>query len=481
MSEYFDTYFINPKRALKIAKQNNSIKLYNGYGAQLCYYSGEKIDKTPSNMLFLPIEDLKSFFKNNSYRMPEYIDFIDSIYENKEEDQEKFKNMLLNIFKEIKECQTTENTNLIHQIKQDIKAPMNTSCINFIIIVSKTLSDDYLYAKNIKISLEALGHTVNILTEKGSRKNILTHLKTYYIFTNILKIKPNVILFINDYKSDFITDDTYQVSIINGFIPLLKKLKDKELREKDMIFTQNNYVSEFLDNHHIKNTLIPPAISYKSLNAVNRESGLLIYNNYQDVNGYLILNEMVKKLFKYVKNTPLTIQKIKSELASSEYQNKNDYEMMIYMQTHIVLQTCINWFDTNIVEIKIFGFNWEKYKELPKNIKYSKTKPAEKLYKKVKYVLHISHSIVDNNLLAILKCGAIPLVYDLRDSIKNYDHRFDSYCLFFKTKHELDILLQNNIVPDLKNLDSLLKEYSFDKLAQDIVENIKKREESDKK
>ena len=65
MSEYYDTYFINPKLALKVAKQQNKVKLYNGFGTQLCYYSGNKIKDTPRNMIQMPIEDIKVFFNNN--------------------------------------------------------------------------------------------------------------------------------------------------------------------------------------------------------------------------------------------------------------------------------------------------------------------------------------------------------------------------------------------------------------------------------
>ena len=476
MSEYYDTYFINTKRAMKIAKQKNNVSLYNGHGTQICYYSGEEIKNTPSNMIYLPLDDVKSFFYKTDYRLPEFIDFIGSVYEDLETDQNNFKDMILNIFNEIEETQAKDNEELFKQVKRDKNEPIDFNHIKFIIIVSKTLYYDYYFAKKMKSSLESLGHNVNILAEKGSSKKIINTLKTNYIYNNILNIKPDVVIFINDFKPELITEEKYQISIINGFIPLLKDIKNKTLREKDIICTQNYYVSDLLKKDNIKNEIIEHASDFKSKtnNSEPKEDILLICNNYQDLKGYLILKKMTKKLFKSINKTPLTIKMIKTEMSKTDYKNENDSEMLIYLQKNIVLQSCLKWLEHDGIQTKLVGHNWKEFKKLPKEIKIPKKQSVKKAYKKAKYILHIAPSIIDVNLLDILKNGAIPIIYDLRDSLESYDKRFDDFCLFYKNKQELNHILQNRIEPKERNAMPILKEYSFDHLSKDIIKLISK-------
>ena len=390
MSEYYDTYFINPKLALKVAKQQNKVKLYNGMGTQLCYYSGKEIKNTPENMIQMPIENMKVFFNNNSYRLPEYIDFNKSAYANDDDLQVNYKNILLSLFKEIKNAEKEKNEILLEKLKSQNNTIFNKKCINFVIIVSRVLEYDFFYAKQLKKSLKSLGHTITILTESGSKKILLNHLKTNFILEKLHSIKPNVIIFINDYKPDIVPDNTYQISIINGFIPLLTSMKKEDLRKKDILVSQNQYISKLLDDKNISLNMISPVIQCKDKPSQykTKKNKLIIFGHYFNLNDYILFQNMTKDFFKKINSETLSMPKILKYLDDNNYDNKNDYEMMLYLQKNIILQSCLQWIDSPNNKIVVFGENWNKFKKLSPNIKIKSLKKPIKEYQKTEYILH---------------------------------------------------------------------------------------------
>lgn len=469
MSTFYDTYFINPKRALKFAKQKNKVKLYNGFGTQICYYSGEKVDNTPENMIYLAMEDIKSFFLNKNYRLPEYIDFNNSIYKDNDEMQVTYKNVILNIFKEMAESEQRANEQLLIKIK-DININLNKNNINFMIIVSRSLTYDYFYSKKLSKSLKKLGHDVHILTEYGSKKVLIDHLKTSFVLKNILKIKPDVAILINDHKTSIFPDNTYQISILNNFTLLLNSIHRNDIRARDIILTENYSVEKFLNKKEIQTQYIPPTVTIKISKQLQakKNNTFCIFSSYFDLDDYIVFKEMVKKLFIKINTEVLNINKIKKHLNQTNYTNKNDNEMMIFLLNNIILQSCIKWIDSDTTKVNLIGKNWNRCKSVPQNVTIKDEVDSIEVDKKIKYMLHISPNIINTNLLEILKRNTIPIVYDLRKEDKRYDSVFDDYCLFFKNKEELNYILNHQIEPQKKDVKKLLTNYSFDSLSKNI-------------
>jgi len=473
MSEHYDTYFINPKLALKAARRQNKVKLYNGLGTQLCYYSGKKIKNVPKNMIQMPIENIKEFFNHNSYRLPEYIDFNKSTYTD-DELQVNYKNILLSLFKEIRNEEMKKNEHLLEKIKSQDSPLFNKECINFVIIVSRTLGYDYEYAKQLKKSLKNLGHSITILTEPGSKKLLINHLKTNFILEKLHTIKPNVIIFINDYKPKIVPDDTFQISIINGFIPLLKSIKKDDIRQKDILISQNQYINKLLTSKKILVNKINPIIQFEKHESKSKTKKykLSIFASYFNLNDYILFQEMVRIFSKKINTETISLQKILEYMNEMDYENKRDYEMILYIQKNIILQNCIQWLDSNSKNVTIFGGNWDKFKKLPPHAKVKNTNKAIKKYQKSEYIIQISSNIIDVNLLEVLNAGATPVVYDLRQEDESYDTKFDDYCLFFKNKEELNNILKKSIQPKRQYTKEIFQNYTFNNLSKEILSFI---------
>ena len=474
MSEYYDTYFINPKRALKIAKQKNKVSLYNGLGTQICYYSGEKLKDVPANMIYLSLDGIREFFSTTSYRRPQYMDFIKSDYEDNDDLQISFTKSILNIFKEIDSEEKENNSRLFKKFNSSTPINLNQKNINFTIIVSKALKSNFYYTKQLSNTLRKNGHSVTILTEKGSPDFLIHNLKTSFIIKKLLKIEPNVIIFINDYKPNIIPENTYQISIINGFISSLNKFRSDDLREKDIILSQNQYINTILDKNGIPSKYIMPSLKINKKESASqiKRNFFTICDNFNDLYKFIVFQEMVPKLFKEINTNKLTIKKIQSSIKKTAYNNINDYEMMLFFQKNIIVQTCIQWVDSKKTNLQIVGYNWKKHKDISSNIKIKKKANIIKAYKNSKYVLHVSANIVNTQLLEILSSNAIPIVYDLRDEDKNYDKKFDNYCLFFTNEKELNNILNNELYPNKKDIDNLLQDYSYEKLEKQMINLI---------
>ena len=478
MSEYYDTFFLNSKRALKIAKQKNNVKLYNGWGTQVCYYSGETIESSLENLICLPIDNVKEFFFNNSYRLPEYIDFNKSSYDNEEELQINYKNIFLSIFKEMRDDENIRNDKLLNEIKKQTTPPIINNKLVFVIIVSRTLEYNYYYSKQLKKSLTKRGHTVTILAEDGSKKILTNQLKTNYIFSELLRIKPNVVFFINDFKPEIFSENNIQISLFNGFITLLNTISSKKVRKNDIILSQNNYVNTVLKNRNIQSDYLIPAIkTKKNQKVLERKYLLSISNNYFDLSSYIVFQKMIKKLFKKVVTEIISIELIKKYVDETNYENKNDYEIILYLHKNILFQSIIKGINPTLSAINLIGLNWTKKLVGNDNITLKKSKKTLNLYKQSKYVLHISANIIDVNLLEILNSRAIPIVYDLREYDTNYNPYFDDYCLFFKNKEELNIILENQIKPRKEDTKELFEIYSFNNLSKTIESLVLKHHE----
>lgn len=474
MSECYDTYFINARRAFKIAKQNNQVSLYNGYGTQICYYYGTKLQKDLPNLIHLPIDTIKHFFQNNNLRKPEYIDFIDSEYTDQDNLQEKVKDIMAKIFEELNHEEEKINTQLLEKLQRLKKIPIKEK-LTFIIIVSRTLHENYTFARKLLKSIKSFNHKAVLLTEEGNRKSLIYHIQTKHVYEKIVEIKPNSIILINDLKTNFLPDSISQISIVKGFISILNKITEKDIRKNDIILTSNFFVQKKLLKNNIKSRYIPP-INQNKITIKQKTEHLLIHESYFDLSQeYLVLKPMIKRLETYAKKNTLTIKYIQKEMKKTAYPNTDDYELMVFIYSQLLTQITLKNIDSKNLNIKLLGYNWEKYEHCQiKQINPTSSKIKD-MYQTSKYILHISHSIIDNRLLKILASGAIPVIYDNRYQDNYYNKTFDNYCLFFKTEQELNEILNKKLIPKKININRLLSYYNFNSLAMDICNSIHDR------
>lgn len=458
MSQYNDTYFFNSNRAEKISNKRN--ELVNGVSKiQICYNSEKQNNK---NLIKVPIENIKEFFKNNLYRYPTYIDFIDSEYENNEEVQEQIIKIFATIFEEIDNDDIKTVEELILKFK-NLKIKVDKENIKIAFIVTKKQNDLFKYLK--KISNRMDGRFKNkFLTEKSKSNMILDEIKTKDVLKFLLEYKPNAIVLYNEFYPQLFNNSIVHIYIVSSFAVCNKiiEYEDKIDMKKNIFFTSSSYYENVLMQKGISSLKLSPIVenipnSLKSFES--RKIDLLITENYFDLNEYIVFQKMIKKVKKYLKNkNKLSIKKTISFIETTSYPNNDDWELNLFIHKHIVLQFILKNINLD-KNITIVGKNWDKFEIENYNIQDKYTK---KRYKNCKYVFLVSSTIVSDDLLNILKYGAIPIIYDLRSEDKYYDSIFDEYCLFVKNYVEIDNIIDKKIRPNKK----------FDKFIEDKF-NIK--------
>ena len=457
MNHYNDTYFFNSKRAKKIAKKRN--ELNEGTSKiQICFNSDEKDNK---NLINVPIENFKEFFKNNSYRYPTYVDFIDSEYENDEELQSKVIKIFATIFEEINEDDIKIVENLVEKF-QNFDISKDTENIRLAFIATKKHNHLFKYLKSLSKALNNRFKS-KFLTEKSKSNMILDEIKTKDVLNFLLDYLPNAIVLYNEFHPQLFHKDIIYIHLVNSFSVCNKIIEYENTidMKKNLFFTSSHYYEKVLNQKGINSYILEPIVediprTFKSYE--NRKIDLVICDNYFDLNEYIVFLKMIKKVNKFLDNkNKLTIAKLISFIEKTTYPNNDDWELNIFMHKHIVLQNILKTIKLNKT-IKIVGNNWKTFGAMNYKIEESF---SNKIYKNSKYVFLISSTIINEDLLNILKFGAIPIIYDLRAEDKYYNNIFDKYCLFIDTVDNIENIINNNIKPNKK----------FDKVIEDRYNN----------
>ena len=443
MSNYNDTYFFNSKRATKIAKKRNKLELDDNK-VQLCFSNGCITNK---NLINVEIESFKEFFKNTSYRYPTYVDFIGSEYENNEELQDKIIKIFATIFDEL----NSEDQKLVNKLFEEfknLKIEQDNKNTRVAFIVTKKQKQIFKYLKKISKELNK-DFDYKFLTEKSNLNMILDEIRTKDVFKFLLDYKPNTVIFYNEFYPQLFHKYISHIYIVNSFSVCNKiiEYEDKIDMTKNYFFTSSSYYKKVLDQKDIKSLKLNPIVenipsSFNSFN--NRKIDLMICENYFDITEYIVFQKMIKKVNKFLnKNKKLSINKLISFIEKTTYPNNDDWELNIFIHKHIVLQNILNSIKLD-KKVEIIGKNWDNILNDNYNItiKYN-----EKVYNNTKYVFVISSTIINENLLNILKYGAIPIIYDLRDEDIYYDSFLDDYCLFIDKVTDIEDIIHKSIKP----------------------------------
>ena len=430
--QHYDTIFFNKKRAKKIAKQNNPI-IQNSHKIQICYYFGNKQKK---NLIPIQLDNIKKFFISTNYRWPKYCDFNNSEYANNEEIQNNIVKAIAKIFDEITKEQL-QKIQQQYQIYQNLKVDKKSKKV--IIFASKNLEVLYDFAKLLQKQYKSKGYQTMFITETSKKNYILDEVQTLNIFKTINQFKPTKMIFINDFKPQlhhkFIKIDYY----IDSF---KKSYEISEYEESFNMTNVNFYVTSYYHylilkekNIIAKKFIIPNFTKFKS----KRKTIDLFISEliFIEDNIFLTLQDMKAQVKKHLQNGKLLDMNTIQQLITQQtlYTDSQDWELNLYLIKTFVLNHIIKYLKTN-KKVLLFGKNKKELKT-----KFKMTNKYKKTIQKSKYVLYIHNPIITPKLDAILQSGAIPIVYDLRDDDKFYDHKYDDKIIFFKNVDQLNQIL----------------------------------------
>ena len=425
MQNIYDTIFFNKKRAKKIAKKQNKIGKNK---IQLCYYFGKK---TKKNLVAIKLNKIKQFFLNTNLRLPKYCDFNGSEFENNDELQIKIAKSIAYIFKEIENKKAKIFKNLLAKLE---KVKFNKKQTFFIISKKKKL--DYKYMKYLAKQTK----NSHILTEKSKKKFILDEINMIEVLAKLIKQKPKIIFFYNEF-TPFLYKDNIKIKLFIDNFKVINEIVDYEekLNLKNInFFVSNCFHQKLLAQKNIKSNKFLPIIEKKKKTSKEKKYNLAIIDNFLDINNLIVFRPMYKKIDEFLdENNILNMNSLVEFIRKSDYYDYEDWELNLYLQKNILVQYFIKKLQ-NKNGVMVSGANWDKCEF--NNIKTKKNQ--KKVIQKSKYVLYISNPINTQKLYDIIRLGAKVIVYDLRDDDKFYEPLYEKDIIFFKNIDELNQILE---------------------------------------
>ena len=483
VTKFQDTYFLDAKIALETAKQQNRVTRTRSVdGLQICYYTGEKLSKTPKNCIHLPLEDVFSYFQNTMNRIPTIISYENTSFIAKE--QKVFSKKL----GEVINAAQRERLNIINDYirKTKLHQPDFSKPLKIFLAGCRETTVMQYSSENIAKALKKMGFKVKYYIQKNDMESCcpLGPLKSIH------KFKPHITININHLNNHYIHKDVYNFIWYQDPMNIL--LSDEKLpyRKKDTFLIYLHDWKDLLVKKGIKKKSIYP--QYSCINEdnffidkkVKRENKIVFAGTYYTKKHVLshipfMTESISKKLYSLLETgIDFSPQNI-SNILLSHNMNVGDNDI-IYIQQAYIRNKSIEWITEicNKLNYTLELYGWIEDVQENKHIQkyYKGSLPhsdMRKLYNSSKYTLLSSGRTINTQRLAeSAACGSIPVIFDSR-SITLDKQTWDKEVLYYKSKKELKNILKLQLEPK-KDFKKIAKALSYSKLAKKIMAIYKK-------
>jgi len=462
---YEDCYFLNYTEAFRVAKQQN--KLPNNEDLQVCYYDGEKVDSEYVNLIHLSIDRMSEELVDGIYRIPTSINFIGMNLSASLEYQIRIHFMT-----------TMQQVEILRaQINQKYYKNLKNASLNFneplrfYLSANSTTEVMQYVSQNIVKSLELQGYEV--------RFNLYHQIEDYSSLKVLSEFNPHVTININHINNEYISENVFNFVWFQDPMPIFFSDAKIELRERDFIYSLVPELDTLLEKKSIpykRQSFCTNEDIYKINPKIKREKKIVFigssyYNgSYDNQNNRELISHVIKLFKEGTSFTKVLIE----EIAQKFDINKNYLEIRII--PYVVRDISLQWLCSIQSEytIEVYGNGWEHYEDVVpfyKGVLKYGDEIAE-VYNSAMYAFapHQTY-ILQQRVFEASGCGAIPIVYDCRDNLS--EESYDEAFYYFKTKKDLEILLQTETKTE-KYFERLLEENSYEHFIQNIVDIVKK-------
>ncbi len=253
MSNYQDTYFLNSEEALRVAKQNNKVKISSGVkGTQLCFYSGQKLESAPNNCINVPMEEISTYFATTPFRIPKNLDVSNMKLSDDETNQslEAYKK-LINLSQELAKVFILEEYEKIKVLEPDFT---NDTLKVFMTSCRENNKTKKIFNK-VEEVFKGFNLDVNHFTQSNDMEscNLLAALREQHRFN------PHMIFNINFLDNHYLPENVYTFTLftdLNSYMLEKQNIEKGNIRTIDYIYTVDEELHAYLNSKFITNTLV---------------------------------------------------------------------------------------------------------------------------------------------------------------------------------------------------------------------------------
>lgn len=466
MSDYEDTYFLNPQEALRVASEQNRWG-DNNYSLQACYYDGEKLDSELSNLINVSLDNLVEELAEGTYRIPTVLDFT-GLNLSIEIELNILTNFNLSIehAKNYREQYNKHYLEAIENLTLDFDEPLR-----FYIMASTSTQVMQYVSRNIAHTLKERGYKVFFDLREGA--------EDAGCFQKILKFKPHASISINHFNNGYLNDDAFNFVWFQDPMPIFYMNGEIYQRKRDFVYS----LLEEFDEPMIKKGVIPTRQSFcvntrdfKIHENIERKKKIVFVGSSYG-NG-ILQSENVMEAIEYITlafNNGENLNSTFMEAVAKKFTLNEAYLLNSLLQ-FVVRDTSVLWLCSHAsnYEIEIYGHGWDVYESVRPFYKGALNYGDDiaEVYNGATYCFapHQAYAL-QQRVLESAACGCIPIVYDCFD--KKEDREYEEALEYFKTPEDLKHILFNDDIPN-KDFTKLLSENSYEYFVDEIINTIKK-------
>lgn len=489
---YKDTYFLDKNEALKTSLQKNRVATGNTRvdALQICYYNAdEPLEETPpENCIFVPFENVYNYFVTTKNRFPEYIDFTGTNFSENE------KTLLSKSFVSILDTARIERKNLSNLYLEKLskqKLDFSERPLRVFIPACRETTVMQYISRNIADAFEKKGYKVLFHIQDNEMQSCNDFLSFSY---HISEFNPHITVNINHLNNSFLNEDVFNFVWFQDSMPVITDNNPIYIRKKDFIYAlldgQKNAINNKTgtDICQIQNFCVNENIFKPNLTLEKKQKIVFIGSSYinnitpyinscggkaKDILNDIFIEQLIDEVVDFYKKDGI-FQETYINYLSKKY-NKSLELINNYVIPYVIRdKTILEIIDKSLsYEIEIYGWGWEKYKELKPYYKGSLDygEDISNVYNSATYCLVCHpHYIIQQRTLEAAASNCIPLVYDSRYYNKTIESNYDENLVFFQNLNDLISLL--NKPAKQRNLQELVQAFSYNAFVDKIIKEV---------
>lgn len=491
ISEYihFDSYFVDPLKALNVAKQHNRIACGHPTidGLQICYYRGELPEHSIANLVHLELHEFEAFFIRSRLRIPENLDVPEEL---EDEVKAAVREDINQLIGEVKRRRNALSQQLLVKAKAMQPGTLSGPKPRLFVPSSRLTTVMQYSSQGMAKAFAALGWEVLFYIECNDMEgsNMIDMLEKYISFA------PHACFYVNSLNTGFMHDDVVNMVWWQDLMPQLKRRQPLNWRSNDFNFSISPLFDDYLRDCQAPaierlHFVIDEQVFHNCTTTHRDDKIVFVGSSYLRVTNVDSPQQQqaIEQLLAVMRKGGCFDQQTVAAIAEN---TGLDDEFVFWKLLHFVIRDhAVKWLCAaqgcasvaggrmpeataeSELPVDVYGRYWNEAQDVAPFFRGELAHGEEvaAVYRSARYAL-VCHPFEINSqrLAEVAACGCIPVVYDCRDVAEG--PYWEDYCLFFKTAADLKHILQQRLQPKLPP-EGLAEGFTYRAAAQKVIEH----------
>ncbi|MEO5350835.1 MAG: tetratricopeptide repeat protein [Magnetococcus sp. YQC-3] len=431
------TFFLDPNKALRVARQNNMIpETIQTSGLQICYYLGTPPVDAPANFISVPQEQqtLVAFFRDQTLSLPTAIDFNpDSA------DERLLAGRIARLLHNARLARTQKIAQLEVQCQESRPEFIAGQPLRVFLPASRKTDVMYHNTRDLNQAFRRLGCETRFCVEANNMQT--------FDFNHFLQeqadFNPHLVIDINNYFNLKSHPDVFKAAWMTDPMPAVMRGNPLPWRPRDLVYSYSGELDPFLYRTGVREVMRQ---GYCHDEEIFRYSGqpkkrkaVVIASAHRFIFGQFPkckpLLAHLEELFEA--GEPMTDERL-LQLEAAFQHSKED--ILFYLWSYVVRNQSVRWLCelSDTIEVEVYGRQWESDAVVRPFFKgpLPHGPAVAAVYDEAMYaIVSQPNYLLSQRLVETGACGAIPVIYDCRHRVEPFP--WNEHCLWYRTREEM--------------------------------------------